>query len=95
MNNVGDMPRSESCQVSLLSGIHLSPPNISITSNQSYSLVQWSHALEVGEFSGLETIVTLYTANKSVINKTVTSDTVLVFSTHNNHRILALLYRVR
>ena len=69
--------------MSLLSGIHLSPPNISITSNQSYSLVEWSHTLEVGQFSGLETIVTLYTANNSIINKTVTSDTVLVFSTHN------------
>ena len=51
------------------------------SSNQSYSLVEWSHTLEVGQFSGLETIVTLWSVNNSIIDKTVTTDTVLLFST--------------
>merc|ERR1719376_800695 len=82
-NDFGVMGGSESGQMSLLSGMPLSPPNISITSNQSYSLVEWSHTLEVGQFSGLETIVTLWSVNNSIIDKTVTTDTVLVFSTHD------------
>jgi len=81
----GVMTGSESGQVSLFSASQLSPPNITIISNQSYSLVEWSHTLEVGQFSGLETIVTLWSVNNSIINKTVTTDTVLVFSTQYHH----------
>merc|ERR1719206_1126126 len=81
----GVMTGSESDQVPLFSPSQLSPPNISIISNQSYSLVEWSHTLEVGQFSGLETIVTLWSLNNSIINKTVTTDTVLVFSTQYHH----------
>jgi len=76
----------ESDYQEVFSAAHLSPPNMTIIRNESHSLVVWNHTLELGEFSGLATRVTLWgeeqgSGNLSIYNQTLSTDTSILLST--------------
>ena len=85
MKDYGVKQGIESEPCGLFSSLHLSRPNLTIIANESFSLVEWNHTLEIEDFQGLQTLMRLWSVNQTtgellLVNESIVIETDAVFT---------------